>query len=143
MDIDALDELHFTNKQIVGKRMAQWALATEYRKKVPYAGPVFESLTIENDKARIRFAHTTKGLSTSDGRAPTHFTIAGKDKTFYPATAVIDGKTVLVHSKQVTNPVAVRFAWSDTAVPNLVNSDGLPASLFRTDVPPLRKPQSK
>jgi sialate O-acetylesterase len=43
----------------------------------------------------------------------------------------------------VTNPVAVRFAWSDTAVPNLVNSDGLPASLFRTDVPPLRKPQSK
>ena len=81
-----------------------------------------KSMNIENNKVRVRFTHTAKGLVTSDGLAPTHFTIAGNDKTFHPATAVIDGNTVLVHSQQVAKPVAVRFAWSDTAIPILVNS---------------------
>ena len=138
MDIGDLNELHFTNKQAVSRRLAQWALGTEYRKNVPYAGPIYESMTIENNKVRIRFTHTAKGLATSDGLAPTHFTIAGDDGTFHPATAVIEGNTVLVHAKQVASPVAVRFAWTDTAIPNLVNSDELPASIFRTDVQLLR-----
>ncbi len=143
MDVDDLDELHFTNKQVVGQRLAQWALATQYRKDVPYAGPFYESMTIEGNKIRIRFTHTAKGLTTNDGLAPTHFSVAGTDKTFHPATAIIEGNTVLVYSEQVGKPVAVRFAWSDTAIPNLVNSDGLPASIFRTDVPSLQDSQDK
>ena len=135
MDIGDLEELHFTNKQDVGRRMAHWALATVYGQDVPYAGPIYESMVVEDDKIRIRFKHTAKGLATSDGQPPTHFTIAGEDKVFHPATAAIEGDTVLVHCKNVDKPVAVRFAWSDTAIPNLVNSDGLPASLFRADVP--------
>jgi len=136
MDIGDLEELHFANKQDVGKRLADWALATVYGQDVPYAGPIYESMAIESNKIRIRFKHTAGGLATTDGQAPTHFTIAGEDSVFQPAMAVIDGNTVLVHSKDVDKPVAVRFAWSDTAIPNLVNSDGLPASIFRTDVPP-------
>ena len=142
MDIGDLDELHFTNKQAVAQRLAQWALATEYRRNVPHAGPRFESMAVEDNKVRIRFSHTAKGLATRDGLAPTHFTIAGKDNLFHPATAVIEGKTVLVQSAQVNAPVAVRFAWSDTAIPNLVNSDGLPASIFRTNVSPVRDVQN-
>lgn len=136
MDIGDLDELHFTNKQDVGKRLARWALAAVYGQDVPYAGPIYESMAVEGNKVRIRFKHTAKGLATSDGLAPTHFTIAGEDYVFQPAAAMIEGNTVLVHSKDVDKPTVVRFAWSDTAIPNLVNSDGLPASLFRTDVPP-------
>jgi len=134
MDIGDLEELHFTNKQDVGRRMAHWALATVYGQDVPYAGPIYESMAIEGNRIRIRFKHTADGLTTNDGQAPTHFTIAGEDKVFHPATAVIEGNTVLAHSKDVDEPVAVRFAWSDTAIPNLVNSDGLPASIFRTDM---------
>ncbi len=135
MDIGDLQELHFTNKQAVARRLARWALATEYQKDVPYVGPIFKSMTIEEDKIRIQFGNAGKGLATSDGLAPTHFTIGGDDKTFHLAKAVIDGVTVLVSSKRVAKPVAVRFAWSDTAIPNLVNRDGLPASIFRTDAP--------
>lgn len=135
MDIGDLKELHFTNKQDVGRRMAQWALATVYQKPIPYAGPVYRAMKVEGNKIRIHFKNTGNGLSTDDGQAPTHFTIAGEDKVFHPAQAVIDGRTVVVHAELVKKPVAVRFAWSDTAVPNLKNSNSLPASLFRTDVP--------
>lgn len=137
MDIGDLNELHPTNKQDVGWRMASWALATVYKQEMPWAGPVYRSMSVEGSDIRIRFKHTAKGLKTNDGRAPSHFVIAGKDKKFYPADAVIDGHTVLVRSKQVLHPTAVRFAWSDVAVPNLFNTDELPASIFRTDVPPL------
>ena len=135
MDIDDLDELHFTNKQAVGRRMADWALTSVYGRRIPYRGPVYKSMSVEGDRIRIRFSNTGAGLITNDGRPPVHFTIAGSDKIFHPATAAIDGHTVVVHGLDVAHPVAVRFAWSETAVPNLFNKDVLPASLFRTDVP--------
>ena len=135
MDIGDLEELHFTNKQDVGRRLAQWALTTVYDRPVRYAGPLYRSMTIEEAKIRIHFKYTGDGLSTRDGRPPTHFTIAGADKKFYPAQANIDDHTVVVHADQVPRPVAVRFAWTDTAIPNLLNSHGLPASIFRTDAP--------
>jgi len=119
MDIGDLNDLHFTNKQAVGWRMAQWALATVYRQDVLYSGPIFELMETKNGKARIRFTHTAQGLTTSDGLAPTHFTIAGNDQTFHPTIAVIKGKTVLVHSNQVAEPVAVRFAWCDQRHPGV------------------------
>jgi sialate O-acetylesterase len=137
MDIGDLKNLHFTNKQDVGRRMAAWALATVYGRTVAYSGPVYKSMAVEGDKIRIRFYHADSGLSTKDGKPPTHFTIAGRDMAFHPATATIDGNTVVVMSEKVAEPIAVRFAWSDTAVPNLFNREGLPASLFRTDHPPV------
>ncbi|MBT6496028.1 MAG: sialate O-acetylesterase, partial [Planctomycetaceae bacterium] len=138
-DIGDLNELHFTNKQAVGRRMASWALATVYDKSIPYSGPIYQSMKTEGSKIRIQFRHVGSGLKTSDGREPTHFVIAGADKQFQPAQAVIDGNSVLVSNRSIAKPVAVRFAWSDTAMPNLFNSDGLPASVFRTDVPSLHE----
>jgi len=135
-DLGDLDELHFTNKQDVGKRVSNWALATVYGRDVAYAGPSYHSMSREGDKIRIHFAHAGDGLSTSDGQPPSHFAVAGEDGHFVDADAVIDGVSVVVSNPHVPRPAVVRFAWSDTAIPNLVNSDGLPASLFRTDVPP-------
>jgi len=135
MDIGDLEELHFTNKQAVGHRMALWALATVYSRPIPYSGPIYESMAVEGRAIRIHFTHTGAGLTTADGRPPSHFTIAGADKVFHPAVAEIDGHTVVVRSEQVSEPVAVRFAFTDVAVPNLFNKEGLPASLFRTDAP--------
>jgi len=137
IDIGDLKVLHFTNKQEVGRRMALWAMATVYGSDVPYSGPIYKSMTIEGNRIRIHFTHTGTGLTTNDGRAPSHFMIAGSDKNFYPATATIDGSTVLVFSERVPEPVAVRFAFSEVDIPNLINREGLPASLFRTDVPNL------
>ena len=133
MDVDAVNVLHFPNKQIVGQRLANWALAAVYGLKAPYAGPLYESMNVEGKAIRLHFCHTGTGLTTNDGRPPAHFEIAGADGTYHPAKARIDGHTVIVSSASVAKPVAARFAFSDTAVVNLTNSDGLPASLFRTD----------
>jgi len=135
MDIGDLEELHFTNKQAVGRRMVLWALATVYGRDIPFSGPVYKSMTVEGNKIRVHFKNTGGGLATSDDRPPSHFTIAGPDVVFHPATARIDAGTVLVQSDRVPKPIAVRFAFNDTAIPNLINKEGFPASLFRTDVP--------
>jgi sialate O-acetylesterase len=74
---------------------------------------------------------------SKDGKSLTHFTIAGADQKFVPAEALIKGHTVIVSSPQVTRPVAVRFAWHETAMPNLFNKAGLPAVPFRTDEWPM------
>jgi len=85
MDVDAIDDLHFPNKQIVGGRMARWALNEVYGQPVSYAGPVYEGMQVEGSRVRIRFKHTGDGLSTSDGKAPAHFAVAGPDGAFRPA----------------------------------------------------------
>ena len=85
------------------------------------------------DKIRLSFDNTGSGLKTRDGKEVSHLTIAAEDKNFVPAKATIDGNTIVVSSEGVKKPVAVRYAWSNTAEPNLANKEGLPASSFRTD----------
>src|SRR5690606_11634730 len=132
-DIGNVDDIHPKNKQDVGRRLALWALAKTYGIDVVYSAPLYDSMKVEGNKIRITFKHAEGGLKTRDGQEPTHFTIAGEDGEFVPATAKIEGETIVVSSDQVANPVAVRFAWRDDAEPNLVNMSDLPASPFRTD----------
>lgn len=132
VDIGDVKDIHPRNKQEVGRRLALWALAKTYGKELVYSGPLYDSHKIEGDKVRISFKHTGGGLIARDGKSLTHFEIAGEDGKFVPATATIDGATVIVHSDQVAKPIAVRFAWHQEAEPNLSNQEGLPASPFRT-----------
>ena len=132
-DIGNIRDIHPRNKQMVGRRLARWALAKDYgQKDLVYSGPLYRSMQKEGAKVRIQFDHTGSGLMALGGDLK-HFTIAGADKKFVEAAAEIDDNTVLVYSEQITDPVAVRYAWSNTAVGNLYNFDGLPASPFRTD----------
>ncbi len=134
MDIGDVKDIHPKNKQDVGRRLALWALAKTYGKRdIVYSGPIYESMVIEGNKIRLRFDHVDGGLATRDGKAPSHFTIAGADQKFHPAEAKIDGDTIVVEGKDVVKPIAVRYAWQDDAEPNLMNKSGLPASPFRTD----------
>ena len=133
-DIGNIRDIHPKNKQDVGKRLGLWARATVYgQRELVYSGPIYKSMAVEGDKIRLAFDHVGGGLSTRDGKAPSDFTIAGTDQKFHPATAAIDGNTLVVSSPEVKEPTAVRFAWFDTATPNLCNKEGLPASPFRTD----------
>jgi len=140
------DDIHPKNKFDVGMRLARWALARDYgQKNLEVSGPLFKAVKIEGGKARLAFDHTGAGLMVGkkSGVAPTteasgeklkSFAIAGADKKWVWADAVIDGKTVTVSSPEVKEPVAVRYAFRmnpDGA--NLYNRDGLPASPFRTD----------
>ena len=136
-DIGSYPDCHGINKQDVGKRLARWALARTYgREDLVCSGPLYKDMAAEDGKIRIYFNFVGGGLVANDGKPLTWFTIAGEDKKFGAATAVIDGDSVLVSSDAVAKPVAVRFAWSQEAAPNLANKAGLPASAFRTDGAP-------
>ena len=132
LDVGNPDDIHPTNKRDVGSRLALWALAKDYGKDLVYSGPLYSRETVEGASIRIQFDHVGGGLMAKDGDL-SHFEIAGEDQVYHPAKAEIDGETVVVSSKDVTSPVAVRFAWGNTDEPNLFNKDGLPASSFCTD----------
>jgi sialate O-acetylesterase len=133
VDIGDLKDIHPKNKQDVGKRLALWALAKVYGKEIVYSGPLHKSMTVEGNKIRVKFEHVGGGLVSRDGKPLGEFTIAGDDRKFVPATAQIDGDSIVVSSAEVAAPVAARFAWRDNTEPNLSNKEGLPASPFRTD----------
>lgn len=131
--VNDVNDIHPKLKKEVGIRMANLALGDAYAKPVHgYKSPVYKSMKIEKSTIRIYFDNAEDGL-TAKGGAPAEFYIAGSDKNFVPAQAKIDGSTVIVSSKDVKEPVAVRFGFSNTAMPNLFSKSGLPVNLFRTD----------
>jgi sialate O-acetylesterase len=132
-DIGNPADIHPRNKQDVGGRLALAARGVAYGEKVEYSGPVFRQATHEGSSMRVWFDHTGKGLAARGGGELRGFTIAGADGKFVPAQARIEGASVVVMSTDVKRPAYVRYAWADNPDANLVNSEGLPASLFRTD----------
>lgn len=132
--VDDLWDIHPKNKQDVGKRLALWALAKTYdQKDIVYSGPLYKKMDIKDDKIIISFDYADSGLTTRDGKEPDYFEIAGENKEFLKAKAIIEGQTIIVYNEKIKNPVAVRFAWDQQATPNLCNMEKLPASPFRTD----------
>lgn len=133
IDIGEADDIHPKNKQEVGRRLALIADKLVYKKDGVAYSPIYKSFRKEGSRIRISFANIGSGLSIKEGRELTGFSIAGKDKNFYWAKAVIEGNEVIVSCDKVAEPVAVRYAWADNPECNLVNSEGLPAVPFRTD----------
>ena len=126
-------DIHPANKKPVGERLALAAEALAYNQKVMYSGPVYRSMKIQENEIELSFDHVGKGL-TVKGIELTDFVIAGSDKKFVPAKAIIKGDKIVVSSDKILNPVAVRMGWLNVPHVNLFNQDGLPASPFRTDV---------
>lgn len=133
MDIGQQATIHPPDKKPVGMRLAYLALAKTYGiKGFGYESPSYQSITIQSDKAVIKFKNVENGI-TSYFKPLTTFEIAGADKHFYPAKAIISGTSVIVSSDQVKQPVAVRYAFKDFVVGDLFGTNGLPVSSFRTD----------
>jgi sialate O-acetylesterase len=146
IDIGEANDIHPRNKFDVGERLALWALRHEYGKNdLVVSGPLYKSAEIVGNKIRVHFDHVGSGLMVGrkDGRNPTvadlggklrRFAIAGEDKKWFWADAVIEGDSVVVSSPDVPKPVAVRYAFTmNPEGCNLYNKEGLPASPFRTD----------
>lgn len=133
LDVGDPKDIHPTNKQDVGKRLALWALAKVYDKQGPSSGPLPAGHDAGDGKITVRFQHADGDLVAKGGELK-GFLIAGEDRKWHPAKAVIEGKaTVVVSSPEVKKPVAVRYAWENNPVATLFNGAGLPASPFRTD----------
>lgn len=132
MDIGTIENVHPGNKKDVGERLARWALAKDYGKKVVVSGPVYKSAKVVNGKIVLSFDYADQlEIKLRDGK--NNFLIAGEDKLFTEAIVEIKGKTLIVSSPNVKEPKAVRYCWSDIAEGTLFNGSGLPSSSFRTD----------
>ncbi|MGE9270136.1 MAG: Ig-like domain-containing protein [Verrucomicrobiales bacterium] len=135
LDTGLVSNIHPYDKEPIGIRLSLLARKYTYGESIEAHGPRFSSMSIDGDEATISFSNAT-GLTTDDGLDPATFELAGEDEVFYAATsASLRGEQVTVRSSSVSNPVAVRYAWSPAPVGdvNLVNNDGLPAAPFRTD----------
>ncbi|RXM45658.1 sialate O-acetylesterase [Flavobacterium sp. YO12] len=132
-DVGDAQNIHPIDKQTVGYRLALIARAKTYgENKLVYSGPIFNHMKIKKQKVQLFFDYADSGLKKT-GDTLKEFEIAGNDQVFYPAEAKIEGKTIVVTSPKVKEPVAVRFAWKAVPEPNLFNNENLPASPFRTD----------
>jgi len=132
-DCGDAENIHPSHKQPVGERLAIAARALAYKEKIEYSGPVYRSFNIKNEEVFINFTHTGKGMTAKQKDELKGFTIAGADKKFVPAKAIIKGNQVVVSEKGIKKPVAVRYGWSNVPDVNLFNVEGFPASPFRTD----------
>ncbi len=139
-DIGNLRDIHPKDKQDVGHRLALWARAKNYgESNLVYCGPTFKALTIQGNTLRVSFDHVGGGLVSRDGKPLSWFEIIDADEGgFVPANARVDGSTVVLSASGVKHPVAMRFAWSMLAEPNLMNAEGLPAGAFRAGTVPKR-----
>ncbi len=134
IDVGNASDIHPTDKQDVAHRLALTAERVAYGENVIASGPTYQSMTIEGDRIRLKFANADSGLKLKDAHAAARgFAIAGADGHFVWASAAVDGRDVLVSSAGVKAPTAVRYDWSNTPDGNLYNRQGLPAVPFRTD----------
>jgi sialate O-acetylesterase len=133
MDGGEKDNIHPGNKKEAGERLAYLALANTYGQKgIAWSGPVLKEMNIEGQLIKLTFNNAPNGLTTF-GKELKNFKVAGENKRFYPAVAFITGKGITLFSPVVEKPVAVRYAFDDFVIGELFNTEGLPASSFRTD----------
>jgi sialate O-acetylesterase len=138
LDVGNFNNVHPADKQTVGARLALAAESMVYKhadkagKPLEYSGPLYRQMTREDSKIRVYFDHASHALHAK-GTALQGFELAGKDHHFVPASAVIEGQTVVVSSPQVPDPVSVRYAWPGFTTANLYNDADLPASLYTSE----------
>jgi sialate O-acetylesterase len=136
LDLGEWNDIHPLTKKPIGERLAFAARKLAYGENIVSSGPIYESNQIEGNRIRIRFRETGSGLSINktDEDELMQFAIAGKDKKFVWAKAIIERNTVVVWSDEIVEPMYVRYGWADNPEgANLINVEGLPASPFRTD----------
>lgn len=125
---DSLD-VHPKNKRTVGERLAWQALNHSYDRPIVSEGPEPTGVMAQGNRLVVTFRNA-EGLKAS-GKTLLGFEIAGKDGLYRPASAAVDGGTVVLSSTDVAHPVSVRYGWQPFTRANLVNGAGLPASTFK------------
>ncbi|MDR1957686.1 MAG: sialate O-acetylesterase [Planctomycetaceae bacterium] len=132
-----IKDIHPPRKLQVGNRLALLALKRTYGKNLAAESPELDSMTIDGATLVLRFKYAEQ-LKTRDGQAPDWFEIAGADGVYHKAEAKIAGTTIELTNPNVAKAYAVRYAWSETAEPNVQNEAGLQLGAFRAGKIPER-----
>lgn len=142
IDLGEANDIHPKNKHDVSARLVRWALAKDYGIKLEPQSPIYQALAVAGNKATLTFDHVGSGLRTVDVNDVKGFAVCGEDHQWVWAQAKISGNNAVeVWNDAVPAPVAVRYAWADNPVCNVVSKEGLPLTPFRTDdFPMITKP---
>ena len=133
MDTGIKDVIHPRKKRVAGERLAILALSNTYDVKGLPEFAKYKEVTFQNDTAVVAFDRSKEWVYFENGSTSSNFEVAGADRKFHPATKVwVSRNRVYVISDKVKKPVAVRYAFKDWAIGDLMH-DGLPVSSFRTD----------
>lgn len=138
LDVGEKDVIHPAQKEVIGERLAYWALNKDYgQDAIECRGPEFKSMEVRDGHAYLKFDYAPNGLYFSESN-PAGFEVAGEDRVFYPAQARVTpafwgNEGIEVWSEKVPDPVAVRYGYKSFVKGSLYNNAGLPASSFRTD----------
>ncbi|MHC4376729.1 MAG: family 16 glycoside hydrolase [Planctomycetota bacterium] len=138
LDVGNPKDIHPTDKRTVGERLARLALARTYGRELADAGPELIGARTVGPEMFLYFDGVGGGLSTHDGEAVQGLFLAGEDRVFHPAEAVVGRDLLVLRSGEVAQPVAARYCFDSASEGNLVGVDGLPAAPFRTDDWPMR-----
>jgi sialate O-acetylesterase len=133
LDIGNPNNIHPTNKEDVGKRLALWALTKTYKKNIAFTGPIYKSMKAIKGKIILSFDYAGNGLVLKGRAGDLNFLVAGPDRVFKKAVVRVQGNTLIVSHPEILEPLAVRYAWSNIEEGTFFNKEGLPASSFRTD----------
>lgn len=135
--VDNVKDQHPKNKLDVGLRLANLALAETYKQNIPvqaYKNPMYKRMEINKGKITLYFDHAPNGfMIKGEEKKAAEFLIAGNDQNFLPGEIKLEKDRIVVSNKQISNPVAVRFSFSNTGMSNVANKEGLPVTPFRTD----------
>lgn len=135
IDLGEWNDIHPDNKKTVGDRLATMAQVIGYKDTVESTGPIIQSATLNGNKVTLNFQHVGSGLAIQDGETLQEFAIAGADKKFVWAKAILKNNTVIVWNDAIQRPLYIRYAWADNPVnANLYNKEGLPASPFQIEI---------
>lgn len=133
METGEKDNIHPANKKAAGDRLAFQALVKTYGKKgIACDGPVLKEMKVDGNEVKLTFDNAPNGIM-SLGKELYCFEVAGANKRFYPAKAFVTNAGITLVSPSVAEPVAVRYAFKDFIIGDLFNTEGIPASSFRTD----------
>ncbi len=125
--------IHPADKKTGSERLAYWALAKTYGLEgIGYACPFLKEMTVNDTAAILTFNNIPNGLTTF-GKELTAFEVAGDDRVFYPASAVLSRTSVILTCREVSHIVAARYAFKDFVVGELYSTEGIPVPSFRTD----------
>lgn len=132
--VDDIKNIHPKNKTDVGKRLSNMVLAEVYAYPgLVYKFPMYRSMAIVKNKIKVELSNCKDGLMIKNGTEPLTFEVAGADRLFMPATATVEGNSLVVWNKDVKSPVAVRYSFSNEAIGNIFSNEGLPLAPFRSD----------
>lgn len=134
IDIGDRYDIHPTNKQEVGRRLALSARRLVFGENLVASGPTPTAAQRAGNQIVVSFANATPALVVYGASNPAGFELCDARKHCRFVAANVQGDRVLLDATAVSDTAIVRYGWANSPVCNLYNANDLPATPFEIPV---------